>query len=377
MQRVKMRGFGTIFRQRNSRFFWMQYFVDGRRVRESTKRDRIRDAQDVLKAKLIEIQQQAGGSGSAPATIAKLYTLIENDYSKNGRKSIVHLRGLWNNHLSHFFADLLTTKLSAEQIDTYVRRRLDDGAANASVNRELSALKRMYKLAIKSGRLKTMPYIAMLKERNVRSGFVKDADYQALARETAKVGLWLRGLFEVAYTYGFRKSELTTMRVRQVDLKEGTIELNPGETKTDEGRAIEMTESVRQVLAECIAGKGPDELVFTRGNGSPAGNFRRVWARACTAAGSPGLLFHDLRRSGVRNMRRAGISEKVAMGISGHKTRSVFERYNIVDPADLREAAAKIEQGAERRTAETEASTGISTAPTPPNGAVSPAMASS
>jgi integrase len=352
----------------------MQYFVDGRRVRESTKCDRIREAQDVLKTKLLELQQQGGhGSGSAPATIANLYALIENDYSKNGRKSIIHLRGLWNNHLSLFFADLSTTKLSAEQIDTYVRRRLDDGSANASVNRELSALKRMYKLAIKSGRLKTMPYIAMLKERNVRSGFVKDADYQALARETAKVGLWLRGLFEVAYTYGFRKSELTTMRVRQVDLKEGTIELNPGETKTDEGRVIEMTESVRQVLALCIDGKGPDELVFTRGNGSPAGNFRRVWSRARIAAGCPRLLFHDLRRSGVRNMRRSGISEKVAMGISGHKTRSVFERYNIVDPADLKEAAAKIERGAEKRTAEVEGAA-IPGLPTQPNSTVRSAM---
>jgi integrase len=330
----------------------MQYFVDGRRVRESTKCDRVRDAQDVLKTKLLEIQQQGHVSGSAPATIEKLYSLIEEDYSKNGRKSIVHLRGLWNNHLSAFFAERSTTKLSTEEIDNYVRGRLTNGAANASVNRELSALKRMYKLAIKAGRLKTMPYIAMLKERNVRSGFVKDADYQALARETAKVGLWLRGMFEVAYTYGFRKGELTTMRVRQVDLTEGTIELNPGETKSDEGRAIAMTESIREILAQCIAGKGPDELVFTRGNGSPAGNFRRAWAHVRVAAGSPDLLFHDLRRSGVRNMRRSGISEKVAMGISGHKTRSVFERYNIVDPADLREAAAKIEKGAENRGAE-------------------------
>lgn len=377
-----MRGLGTIFRQRNSRFFWMQYFVDGRRVRESTKCDRLKAAQDVLRNKLLEIQQQGGSSGSAPAKIANLYALIENDYSKNGRKSIVHLRGLWNNHLSVFFADLATTKLSTEQIDTYVRRRLDDGAANASVNRELSALKRMYKLAIKSGRLKTMPYIAMLKERNVRSGFVKDADYQALARETAKVGLWLRGLFEVAYTYGFRKSELTGMRVRQVDLNEGTIELNPGETKSDEGRVVEITESVRSILSQCIAGKEADDLVFTRPGGSPAGNFRRVWARARAAAGSPGLLFHDLRRSGVRNMRRAGISEKVAMGISGHKTRSVFERYNIVDPADLKEAAAKIEQGAERRAAgrqdeETGGADGIPPAQPPPEGAARATTASS
>lgn len=368
-----MRGLGTIFRQHGSRFFWMQYYVAGERFRESTKCDRIRDAQDVLKAKLLEIQQQGGGSASAPRRIADLYHLIEADYRKNGRKSLIHLGGLWKNHLSAFFAELSTTKLSAEQIDTYVRSRLDDGAKNGSINRELSALKRMYKLAIKSGRLKTMPYIGMLKERNVRSGFVKDSDYAALLRETAKVGAWLRGLFEVAYTYGWRKSELTTMRVRQVDLRERTIQLNPGETKNEKARTVEMTEAVHKILAELAVGKTPDELVFTRSDGRPVGNFRRVWAKACAAAGCPGLLFHDLRRSGVRNMRRQGISEKVAMEISGHKTRSVFERYNIVDPADLRDAAAKIEKGARERADETGAVEGQ---PSPANEAVSAAMAS-
>lgn len=102
----KMRGLGTIFRQRGSRFFWMQYYADGERMRESTKCDRIRDAQDVLKNKLLEIQQQGGTRTGAPARISDLYALIENDYSKNGRKSLIHLRGLWNNHLSAFFAEL-------------------------------------------------------------------------------------------------------------------------------------------------------------------------------------------------------------------------------------------------------------------------------
>lgn len=364
-----MRGLGTIFRQRGSRFFWMQYYIAGERIRESTKCDRIRDAQDVLRAKLAEVEQQGGGANHLPERIADLYTLLEADYTKNGRKSLVHLRGAWSNHLETFFASLSTAKLSTEQIDTYVRRRLDEGAANASINRELSALKRMYKLAIKAGRLKSMPYIAMLKERNVRSGFVKDADYQSLARETLKVGLWLRGLFEVAYTYGWRKSELTLMRVRQIDLAEGTIQLNPGETKNDKARTVEMTAKVRELLEDLVQGKASDDLVFTRPNGAPAGNFRRTWSKVSKSAGCPGLLFHDLRRSGVRNMRRDGISEKVAMEISGHKTRSVFERYNIVDPADLKEAAEKIAQGAAQRIAGKEdASREVPPPPEPPKG---------
>jgi integrase len=235
---------------------------------------------------------------------------------------------------------------------------------------------------------------------------VKDEQYEGLAQGTAAVGLWLRAMFELGYTYGFRKTELLEMRVGQVDLMERTVDLNPDATKNDDGRVVEMTKRVYELLKQCCQGKPPESFVFTRERDhlgrkpktAKIVDFRDDWAQACCAAGlgkmvcnkcslegdvtaveiatrSPktgriigaknrcpncgelaakdvvysGLLFHDLRRSGVRNMRRTGISEKVAMTISGHKTRSVFERYNIVDPSDLREAAGKMERGARER----------------------------
>jgi len=108
---------------------------------------------------------------------------------------------------------------------------------------------------------------------------------------------------------------------------------------------IKLTSDVGILLEACVAGKGADDFVFTRADGKPVLDFRQRWESLTEAAGCPGLLFHDLRRSAVRNMTRRGIIESAAMKISGHKTRNVFERYNIVSESDLADAALKIEAG--------------------------------
>ncbi|MGB6630735.1 MAG: tyrosine-type recombinase/integrase [Terriglobales bacterium] len=237
-----------------------------------------------------------------------------------------------------------------------------------------------------------MPFFPMLKESDPRSGFLEPASYAAPARECARVGLWLRTMFEIGHSYGWRHGEVLGLRVRQVDLLAGAIRLDVGSTKNNEGREVAMTQAVRILLTECVRDKRPEEKVFTRlarkkGGGVESrsvSDFRKTWANACTAAGvgkllcptceepvdtkkhcAPcgkdwtrnklkyeGLLFHDLRRTAVRNMVRAGVSEKVSMTISDHKTRSVFERYNIVAQSDLQDAARKLEtsqkQGCEK-----------------------------
>jgi integrase len=184
----------------------------------------------------------------------------------------------------------------------------------------------------------------MLKENNTRKGFLESAQYDELARECAKYGLWMRTLFELGYTYGWRHEELLSMRVSQVSIADRTIRLNPGETKNDEGREVTMTPLLRGLLQECVRGKQPNDFVLTRSDGRPIGDFRISWGTATAKAKVAGLLFHDLRRTAVRNMIRAGIPERVAMQISGHKTRSIFDRYNIVSQADIRDAVVRLSQ---------------------------------
>ncbi len=154
-----------------------------------------------------------------------------------------------------------------------------------------------------------------------------------------------------AYHTGWRKREILSLKWNQVDLEARTIRLDPGTTKSREGRSIALDGELLQVIQRQwekrkvaqIPGHSPTLLcpyVFHR-DGRPIGDFRDAWAKGTKEAGLTGKIFHDFRRTAVRNMIRAGVPERVAMMISGHKTRSVFDRYNIVSEEDLKEAARK------------------------------------
>ena len=142
---------------------------------------------------------------------------------------------------------------------------------------------------------------------------------------------------------------------RHVDLEAGTLRLDPGATKNDDGRIVYLTPGLKATLAgqlervkllERRLGRIVPYVFPHRGKGRRAGqprrDFRKAWLRAARAAGVPGMLRHDFRRTAVRNLVNAGVAERVAMEITGHKTRSVFDRYHIVSPADLQEAARKL-----------------------------------
>ena len=181
----------------------------------------------------------------------------------------------------------------------------------------------------------------MLREDNVRKGFLEHHEFQALIDALPS---YLKAPVTFAYHIGWRREEVISLTWNRVDLKQRIVRLEAGETKNSEARTVFLGPELIALFKEQMGKRQLGcELVFHR-DGKPIKDFRFAWSKACKAAGIPGMLFHDLRRTAVRNMVRAGTPERVAMTISGHKTRSVFDRYNIVSLEDLRLAAERREK---------------------------------
>jgi integrase len=350
------RGTGSIFHMSNSTILWVKYHKNGKPIRESAHTTKVKEAEKFLRARLAAISTGTYlGLKMERVRMSELADDLIREYRINARKSIADLEARWKLHLQPFFGGLRAIEVTSQLVACYIDSRQQERAENATINRELAALKRMFSLARQSTppKVNAVPYIAMLREDNIRTGFLESKQHDALAAETCKAGLWLRAMFETGYTYGWRHEELLALRVRQVNLAAGTIRLEPGTTKNSEGREVSMTLPVRTLLTQCVEGKGQDEYVFTREDGKPVRDFRGKWASACGAAKVPGLLFHDLRRTAARNLRQAGVAEGVIMKIGGWKTRSVFERYAIVSQSDIRDAMTKLEAGQQRDNAKT------------------------
>lgn len=265
-------------------------------------------------------------------------------------------------YLTKAFGNVKVVTITAARIRQYAEKRLSEkipssGEANvtvapATVNRELAMLRRMLRLGANDGLVARVPKIEMLREANARAGFVDEAQFRSLSRALRAD---LRVVVAIGYAFGWRiRSEVLTLERRQVDMDHGTLRLDAGSTKNREGRVVYLTPSLREALRAQL--QRVDELqkklervipfVFPHLAGRHKGEriieFRKAWRKATRAAGLPGLLVHDLRRSAVRNMERASVPRSVAMKVTGHRTESVYRRYAIVSDADLQDASRRI-----------------------------------
>lgn len=339
-------------RQRGS-IWWVRYYKDGRRFEESAKTDKYEKARDILKEREGDVAKGVPFSPSmARLKFDEAMTDLEAEYTVNKRDSLAHLKRRIALHLKPWFRGRRMTKITTADITAYVEHRQGKEAAAASINRELAILKRAYTLAIRGGKLlhSHRPYIAMLAEHNVRTGFFEADQFTAVK---GKLPAALQAVAEFAYLTGWRvPSEVLPLEWRNVDLKAGTVTLDPGTTKNGAGRTLYLTAALRALLeaqraiADTFKAKDRIVLYVFHRNGKRISDFYTAWRAACVAAGCPGKLLHDFRRTAVRNYVRAGVPERVAMALSGHKTRAVFDRYDIVSPGDLRAAATTLDHAA-------------------------------
>lgn len=345
---------GTIYRRKGKKVVWIKYYRNGKPYYESSHSNKKAVARKLLQKREGEISKgELPGMYFDKIRFDELARDFLTDYRVNRKKSADKAERLVR-YLMKAFSGLRATDITTARIKDYTEDRMEEGFSNASINRELSALKRMFSLGRKSTPPKVgqAPYIPMLKESNTRAGFFEHGEY---VRLKGALPAELRPLVAFAYFSGWRKGEILGLTWDKADLRNGVVRLNPGETKNDEARTLYLDQELLKEMQLLYARRHHGcPYVFHRG-GSPIRDFRDSWDGACIKAGlwemgkdedgnevkTPTKIFHDFRRTAVRNMVRSGVPERVAMKISGHKTRSVFDRYNIVNDNDLRVAAQK------------------------------------
>jgi len=376
---------------------WRQH---GRQFRKSTGETIKAKAIRVLDRKMAELRE---GGPTVPdpdklrySDLRALYVQDYEDQEHKSRRRNAETGELYFasslKHLDDFFDGWKVSEITVDAINQFKSARQAVGAANGTINRSLAALRRMFTLATEQSKVKYTPAIKFLYEpKNVstRQGFLEVVDYEKLFDTLPP---YIRPLLAMGFYTGMRLGEIIGLKWHQVKLSDvegqSRVELSAEDTKTSEPRIVPLIDGLPEML-ENIRRANPKasgtDCVFLNAAGNPiqsASSFIKPWRTACIKAAirtklngkevvshfskGPkccpycdagqieagtyvGFIFHDLRRSAVRNLTQAGVPRSLAMKISGHKTESIFERYNITTDADVQNAGVQLQKHIERQ----------------------------
>ncbi len=346
---AERREFGHLYRRPGSSYWWVRYRVNGRTYRESTRSTSERRAAELLMQRRIELGR---GDFVAPdanrTSFDDLESLLLANYKNAGRDTTRVEISL--NQLRGFFGQHRARMITYDAVEPYKCKRIDNEAARSTINSELSALSKAFKLALRARKVREIPPIDRFGQlHNARTGFFEEREFREVL---AKLPEHWRPPIEFGYYTGWRvRSEVLTLTWAQVDLEAKIVRLDPGTTKNREGRVFPFTTypQLDELLACQRAATRTLEKdrgsiipwVFHR-RGQRLTDYKHAWTKACVAAGHPGMLVHDLRRTAVRNLERACVPRSVATKLTGHKTEAVYRRYAITNEQDLAEGIAKL-----------------------------------
>jgi len=343
------RGVGSTYRptyvdkvtgeRKQSAVWWVRYYHRGKKYRESSESTSHADAVKLLKKRL---GAMGAGKPAGPdverTSFEDLKNILIDEYKANGRRSLARIEDALN-HLEGFFAGYKAVDITTDVVTAYKVHRQEQKAANATINRECAGLKRAFRLASDAHKVAAVPKISMLDENNEREGFIEQAQFAAL-REVLPNDL--KDPVTFLWLTGWRVGEMRTLQWR--DIYSDAIRLRGENSKNKRQRELQLVGELAEVIARARAARRIEcPFVFHR-DGKPIGLFRKSWSTACKKAQLGGLLVHDLRRSVIRNLIRAGVSQNVAMEISGHKTANVFKRYDITSKKDVAAAQVALDQ---------------------------------
>jgi integrase len=380
----------TLYKRKNSKYYWMWYYQGGKRKKESTKATNLKTAKKIAKHKEEELLRSIGIEDPDKLLFSHLIQEVTSDYKLNNNKSLDKVLQRRKNLLKFFttnntnnisiisenkmeiIVDEIVTNddgncsgkdregtdievgnvrlidMTEVVIDAYKKWRSGSGIANSTINRELAIIKRGFNLLKGLRRIEFVPKINMLEEGNVREGFFEKWEVTALLHHLPPHVI---PIVKFAYKSGWRTEEILNLTWGMVNLDAEEINLPPSLAKNKSGRKYPIVDGdLKKVFRQLwnnrvfVVNKSP--YVFLNKNGTDrTKSFRKSWIKACKDAGIGERLFHDFRRTCVRNLIRSGTPEKVAMQITGHKTRNVFEAYNIVSAEDMKRALKKQEEG--------------------------------
>jgi len=343
------RSSGRIFLR--GEWYSVAYFLRGVEYREPAHTKDAKQAEKFLKTRMDEVGADRIGARKfvspkqSRVTIGELIAAVRAKFELDGKLSAQNVSEL--KKLDEDFGKVRATELTAEMVDNYKKEQIAAKYALATINRRLIFLTRCFTLAIKRGDLNSKPSIELfpIGTKNARQGFVSDPVFRKIYKHLPED---LRDYCLFAFLTSWRKAEVSCLKWKY--LQDDVLQIPASETKNSEARSVVIGGELIEVIERRKAArsfKNPDgtlqpcDYIFHR-DGLRVTEFRKAWKTACRKAGCPELIFHDLRRSGVRNLIRAGVPQSVAMKISGHKTVSMFRRYDIGDDDDLRAAQESV-----------------------------------
>lgn len=334
-------------KEKRTTTWFLKYYVDGKpNVLPSGTTDH-EEAVALLRTKMAAATRQCADHSEHPERVRmnQLFDLLLEDYRYKERNSTYDVELRVDRHLRPFFGPSKAQEITSRSIKRYVeaRKRHNPKPENATINKELSFIRRAFKLGERNdpALVVRVPHFEMLPVDNARSGVLSHEEYRIIRDALPP---YARIALVIAYHTGARKGEIRKIRKDKIEFRSARIDLPGRTTKNKTPRYLPIYGDMRAELDMALSATSPECPLLVQHEGKPVFDWEKSWRAACNGAKIPGTLFHDLRRTALTNMIEAGFSEKEAMEISGHKTRAVFDRYHIVSERRLKQLAVKLEE---------------------------------